>query len=405
MIRLSTALPLLKKTILSDVEKSYEQFKNRKDIGFSHLPSDEKAQLQSKALGQQILTQFNHLVLIGIGGSSMGPRTLAELTQSAKISFLDNVDSVETEKVLNRCGDLSKTAWLVISKTGTTIEVLCNLDIVIQHYAEKNIPFFQNTFFITEDTSNPLKKLATEHNRPCLHIPLDVGGRFSVLSPVGLVVAEYLGISSKEMLDGAALAVNNKTDVVFYSAHYLASHDRHEYITTFWFYNSNMRWFGSWLQQLWAESLGKKTDLKGGSAFPFSTPMTSIGTCDQHSILQQVLEGPKNKFVNIFRFQSVEKSRFTLKNPQFAETQVMKGLNYGDLIKAEALATEQALRQSDISTILFELESVDAKNIGYLFMFFQMVVATLGEYANINAFDQPAVALGKKLTLQFLNKR
>lgn len=399
MLKIKATLPTSQN--MNQIELAYSELKERKDIGFLNLPFNKIALTDSVNLAQQ-LKKFKHLVLIGIGGSSMGPRALHEISGSKKLSFLDNVDAVETERVIQNIENLAETAWLMISKSGTTIEVLWTLELIEHVYKTADIPFWPNTFYITENTNNPLKNLSTTHHRPCLEIPLDVGGRFSVLSPVGLVIAEYLNLSATDILAGAEQALLAKKEVLLATEQYLASFERNEDITMFWFYCSNMRWFGCWLQQLWAESLGKKWTIDHKPAPAFSAPMIAIGTCDQHSILQQVIEGPKNKFVNFFRFNDVEKSKFTIRNTNYTETKTLAGLNYGELIKAEAIATEQALQDSGISTLSFELSSLNSKNIGFLFMFYQIIVATLGQYAKINAFDQPSVAISKKLTLQYL---
>lgn len=376
----------------------------RPDLGFTRLPFNQEALKKSSDLGSYVLKNYEHLVLVGIGGSSMGPRALSEISGSHRISFLDNVDSIETDNIITNLKDLSKTAWLFISKSGTTIEVLWTLELVEQIYRQNNIPFWPNTFYITENTDNTLNNLAKKYDRPSLEVPLDVGGRFSVLSPVGLVVAQYLGQSASELLEGAKLALTDKNNIVTAMNQYLSSFERKEDITLFWFYSSRMRWFGCWLQQLWAESLGKKVTNDGKPAPEFSSPMISIGTCDQHSILQQVIEGPKNKFVNVFRFNDVEKSKFIVAKTQFSETKLLEKMNFGELIRAEAMATDMALENSEISTIAFEIPDLKEKSLGYLFMFYQLIVASIGEHSNINAFNQPGVALSKKLTLDLLNK-
>ncbi len=387
-----------------EVAASLEKLLARTDLGFLNLPNDQEALAKSIQLGSEIASNYEHLVLVGIGGSSMGPRALAEISGSRKISFLDNVDSMETETVIANLSNPSKTAWLFISKSGTTIEVLWTLELVEQIYRQHNIEFFPNTFYITENTDNTLNNLALKHQRPKLAIPLNVGGRFSVLSPVGLVVAQYLGRSPKSLLEGAREALKAKELLITSVNQYLSSFERNEVITLFWFYSSRMRWFGCWLQQLWAESLGKKETIDGKVAPAFSSPMISIGTCDQHSILQQIMEGPKNKFVNIFRFQDVEKSKYQVKTTQFSETKLLENLNFGELIKAEAVATEMALQTTSLSTALFELPDHADKSLGFLFMFYQLLVATIGEHTRINAFNQPSVALSKKLTLDLLQK-
>lgn len=376
----------------------------KSNMGFMKLMTDDMNWTESEKLGQFIRQNYDHLVVVGIGGSSMGPRALAELSTDENISFLDNVDSVETENILKKIFDLpsKKIAWLFISKSGTTIEVLWTMELIVQRYKELHKDFWPHTFYITEYSHNPLHELSIKHKRPCLEIPLAVGGRFSVLSPVGLVIASFLKMSVADIRQGARLAMNDLETLEILIEQFFSSFERQEDITLFWFYCSRLRWFGGWLEQLWAESLGKKEDRQGKPAFVFSTPATSIGACDQHSILQQVIEGPKNKFVCIFRFKDLETNSAVIKEPIFKETRFMQGKKFGDLLKAEALATQKALDMSEVSTLLFEFEKLTPETLGYLFMQFQIVVAVMAEIKNINAFDQPAVALGKKLIRDYL---
>jgi glucose-6-phosphate isomerase len=382
---------------------NWDQFKLNSEIGYLNLPSFQKNWDDSKHLGEQLKKNYDHLVLVGIGGSSMGPRFLAEYANAQTISFLDNIDSIETESILNLISTPQRIAWLFISKSGTTIEVLWTLELIIKLHEQAKKDFWNHTFFITEKTKNTLHSLSLKHDRPCLEIPLNVGGRFSVLSPVGLVVAQYLGLALDEIQKGALLALDDREKVIEMSSQYLQSMERGECISAFWLYSSRTRWFGQWLQQLWAESLGKKTDRDGKKAFEFSTPMACVGASDQHSILQQLIDGPQNKFVTVFRFKNVENSKYNIESTHFPQTEKLKNFNFGSLIKAEALATHQALNDHQISTALVEVENLNEKTIGYLFMFYQLVISTMAEYKNINAYDQPAVEHGKKLIQKYLN--
>ena len=382
--------------------QALDQVKKNKSIGYLSLPFKDAAWAESKKLGQVIRKNYDHLVVFGIGGSSMGSRCLAEYADSSNISFLDNIDSVETESVLSRVLKLGKVAYLFVSKSGTTIEILWTLDLISQKHDDLKKSFWENTFLITELTGNTLHSLAQQHARPCLEIPLDVGGRFSVLTPVGLVVASFLEIDLDLFQQGAQNALSDEKNVVSLCEQFLASMDRQENITVFWFYSSRLRWFGFWLQQLWAESLGKTTDRDGGKAYPFSTPLSCIGASDQHSVLQQIMDGPKNKFVSIFRFKDIENSSQIIRNPIFKQTQNMAGLQFGSLIKAETLATQKSLDTQGVSTALMEFDELTPKTLGYLFMLFQLVVSTMAEFKNINAYDQPAVEHGKKLIRDYL---
>ena len=398
-------LQTYKKPVINETNKiksAIDSVLQSKTIGFIDLPNRTELWKKSEALGAEIRKNYDHLIVVGIGGSSMGPRALAEFSGLTNISFLDNVDSIETENVLKKIHGPESLAWLFISKSGTTIEVLWTLELIQQRYFELGKKLWSHTFFITEHTNNSLYNLSVQHQRPCLEVPLDVGGRFSVLSPVGLVVGSYLDLDLDQMNSGAKRALADTTNLQTQCEQFLASFDRIESITLFWFYCSRLRWFGGWLQQLWAESLGKKMNRNELPAFPFSTPMTSIGACDQHSILQQVVDGPKNKFVCVFRFKDIEEHSTTINNPIFAETKSMQGKRFGDLLKAEALATQKGLDISNVSTMLYVFDRLNPETLGYLFMSFQIIVSVLAETKNVNAFDQPGVSLGKKLISEFL---
>jgi glucose-6-phosphate isomerase len=396
------------------VAATFDRLLADKSIGFTDIPSRLHLREQSVAAIAQLKKEFSQFVVIGIGGSSMGPRALVEMSFVKNILFLDNVDSVEFERVWSEISQnlqfksseeaLSKTAFIVISKSGSTLEILWNYSALENRLTKFGLNINAQSFFITEPVENDLSKLARQHNRPCLEIPVDVGGRFSVLTPVGLVIAGLCGYSPEDLHKGAQLAVHDKKAVTEATSLFLDSFKRKECITLFWFYNSNYRWFGHWLQQLWSESLGKLHDRNGQPAPGFSSPFIAIGSCDQHSIFQQIAHSTdKNKFVCFYNFKSVENSPQQITNIKFNGLDYMEGRTYGELISSQSIATEQALRENKVSTARFTIDDANTSfTLGYLFMYFQLVVATIGEHENINPFDQPGVALGKELTLQRL---
>ncbi|MCX7979190.1 MAG: glucose-6-phosphate isomerase, partial [Bdellovibrionaceae bacterium] len=242
------------------------------------------------------------------------------------------------------------------------------------------------------------------HSIPTLPVPFDVGGRFSVLSPVGMFLAAWSGLDLDKFRRGAEGALTNKITVTEFTAQVLASFSRSEWITLFWFYCSELYSLGLWLQQLWAESLAKATDRRGAPAPRVSTPMCAIGASDQHSILQQVMEGARDKFVVFLRVSEAESEFRKLNAPIFSETQNLRGRGMGGLLAAEAEATEEALSHSGVSTLVLRTKVLDEQTLGYLFMFFELVVGALGEALDINAFDQPGVELGKRLAKQKMAK-
>lgn len=386
------------------LELSLNNVLKRTDLGYLQLTSRTPLWDSAQELGNQIKSQFTNYVLIGFGGSSMGARALAEITHTDSILFFDNVDFAEIQSQLKKINDLSKTAWIIASKSGNTIEVLTIIDFLNQHLRANKIELWKNSFYITEQKSSPLFDLAQKHDRPCLEIPLDVGGRFSVLSPVGLLMARLCGLDLSEIKVGADSALKDKKTIIELSEQYLNSFEDGKNISLFWFYNSATRWLGGWIQQLWAESLGKTLNRKNGPAHFFSTPVVAIGSSDQHSILQQVMDGEKNKLVTFFRFDHIEKQGPILTEPLFKETAPLKNKNAGELIKAQAKGTADALTENGVPQMTLMLENLNEKSLGYFFMTFQLVVSVLAEYHDVNAFDQPGVQLGKLKTIDELQK-
>lgn len=388
----------------SQSQKSLQAFMARKDLGFVFLPDRTPLWEQSQKIGESLRKKYHNLVVVGIGGSSLGVRVLAQIQDAQNIFFVDNVDATEFENVLKRIGSLEKTSWAFISKSGTTIETLLALEYIEQLYKEKNLSLHERSVVITENKPSTLSTWAQKHQVPQCEIPLDVGGRFSVLSPVGLVPAAFLGINLEQMRAGAIAARKNTVLIENLMAHFMESFQKEQWISLFWYYSSRAHSLGMWVQQLWAESLGKKLNRRGSEAPRASTPMWAIGASDQHSILQQVMEGARDKFVLFHRFEDGEGGALKLEHSQFAETKTLAQKSMGSLLKAEAMATEEALRSSGVSTLCLKTRALDPESLAYYFMLLELIVAGLGEWMDINAFDQPGVELGKRLAKDLLNK-
>jgi len=388
-------------------QRSLEALLAREDLGFFRLPQQKNLFSETQKIGSEIKENFRELVIVGIGGSSLGPRAIHEIffedSEKQKIHFCDNTDMMAFDRLLKILGDLKKVAWVFISKSGSTLETLAALDFIHQHYQKKGLPFWLNTFYITELRKNPLYDLALQHQRPVLEIPINVGGRFSVLTPVGMLPAAFMGLNIEDFRVGAEAALHMREKVLSVSAHTLQSFERQEWITFFWHYSSLMKNFGAWIQQLWAESLAKDKDRSNKKANRVSTPMSAIGACDQHSLLQQVMEGAKDKFIVFVRVGSAESSTELLKETAFSQQGYLLNKGLGQILAAEAEATALALTQADISNIVLHVPDLSERTVGFLFMFWELVVGTLGESLNINAFDQPGVELGKRLAKQILD--
>lgn len=372
------------------------QFFNRTEIGFPSLPRRTNLIEETMGLAQKIRAEFTELVIVGIGGSSLGIRALDEIlgspSASHRLHFCDNVDPIEFEKLWASISDLKKTFWVFISKSGSTIETLVAAD-----YIQNKLGASLRAAVISESVSNPLTEWAKKYHFPLLEIPKDVGGRFSVLSPVGMFPAAFLGFSIEDFMKGADRALQDRHKVASVMSLVSESFQSQCWITFFFFYNSSYSQMGRWIQQLWAESLGKKVDRQGGRAPRASTPMWGIGACDQHSLLQQLMEGEKDKLIIFNRFKNIENDSKALSSTNFEFQKFFVGRSMGQLLSAQASGTAEALEIEGASVSTLVWSDSRPECVGYQFMFWQLVVAGLGESLGINAFDQPGVELGKRL--------
>ncbi len=380
------------------------QLLNRKDIGFYQLPERLNIWAEADLLAQRLRSQFKHMVIIGIGGSSIGPRAITESlgVTDHQVHFLDNVDETEFQRLFKVLPSLDKVVWVLTSKSGSTIETLAGADYVSEKYNENNINFLKHVVVITEKRSNPLYDFATANQIPVLEIPVDVGGRFSVLSSVGLLPAAFIGASLEQMRQGALQALKDEKQTIHLTELILKSFQQNKWISFFWFYCGHARFLGEWIKQLWAESLAKSVNRQGGAAPRVSTPVSAVGVSDQHSLLQQVMEGDKDKFVLFLRFNGREKTTQKFQKTIFPIHQFLVGKGLGELMSAEASATEEALQKNGVMTTRLTYQDLDPYTLGYFFMQWKLVVGVLGEVLDINAFDQPGVELGKSLAKQIL---
>lgn len=355
-----------------------------------------KSKEDLKAL-DPIKKKFSKFALVGIGGSSLGVQVYTQFFSNTQFTFFDNADAVEFENQLEQLGSLKEVFWIFISKSGETIETLAALEFVEQIYSAQNLNLSQQSAVVTENKPSSLSSWAREKKVMQFEVPLEVGGRYSALSHVGLVPAYLMNLNIEALAKGAQEALAQKDLIQTFAAATLSSFDRQEWITVLWGYSSKLKTFGLWWQQLWAESLAKKIDLNGQPALRVSTPVPLVGATDQHSVLQQVIEGHRDKFVVFLRSATAEAGKDRLFKSGLPATQLMQGLRFGDLLRAEAMATQQNLTEEGISNLAFQISAFDEENLGFLFMFMQMVVLVIGKAINVNPLNQPGVERGKVL--------
>jgi glucose-6-phosphate isomerase len=291
----------------------------------------------------------------------------------------------------------------IVSKSGGTLETLA--------WAEKlgaQDPTWlnpTNCTLIASPGHGALQTWAEKNRVHTLTIPENIGGRFSVLTACGMFPAGLMGLSLFEFRQGAAWALENVDLASHLSASILTSWKREEWITQLWTYSENLRMFGQWWQQLWGESLAKRVKRDGSPAPRASTPMSCMGSRDHHSLLQQLIDGYRDKHVLITRVKSTEAGGEVFTPNIFSEAPFyQKPTTLGRILGSQAEAFERSLIEREIGFDALELESLTEKGLGAFFMLWQMVIAQLGEYLEINAFDQPGVESGKRHAEKILRR-
>jgi len=397
-----------------------------REQGFYDIIDDKKIKDPAKA-GQlkEILKfaktarkKYKHFVLLGIGGSALGPlcleQTFGHLFKEKKLLVLDNIDPIllaEAEDII----DYRKTLFIVITKSGTTPETMSQYFYFREKINKKKLDPKKHFVFITDPKKGLLRQIANEEKITSFEIPENVGGRFSILSPVGLLPAALLDLKIEKMLAGARkmrekfLSKNPTENLPFQLAkiqYQMAQKGKS--INVMIPYSQKLFRLADWYRQLLAESIGKKFDNNGKVVNIGITPVNALGVTDQHSQLQLYNEGPNDK---LFIFLEVQKLKPTLTIPRPKVYKNNPDLNFLDknvtfsqLLQIEKDATASALTQNSRPNLTIQLDEINEENLGALFMLFEASTAFLGEMFNINAFDQPGVELSKKLTkLALLN--
>ncbi len=370
---------------------------------FAQILTDPSIWATAREFGHKARVSYQHMVIIGSGGSSIGTQVIYDsckfkVDASKKLHFLDNVDPHQTAEVFGQI-DVKKTLFLTVSKSGKTMETLSSLSACIDLLKKNQLIPKDHIWVVTDPNNNPLGRWASENSLTTLAIP-EIGGRFSVLTAVGLVPAVFLGLDLAHFEKGARAF--DKDFVLQFSEQALKSFERQEWITFFWCYSWRLKSLGLWLNQLWAESLAKSADRKNKAPSRVSSPFWALGTQDQHSLLQQVMEGTKDKFVVFIRLLEAEQSPLFSVQHAMTPMEYLNGKAIGKVLAAEAQATEQALVQNQISTARIEIQTFDEATLATLFMNFQWVIALLAEHLNLNAYDQPGVELGKNIARELL---
>lgn len=357
--------------------------------------------------------KFEHVVVMGSGGSSLSGKTLVALKDQGfgplkgrpKLWFMDNVDPATFATLIERL-PLGRTGFIPISKSGGTPETIAaflTLTAALEAKAGK-AALASNVLAITEATDNPLRRLATQMGCTILEHDPKVGGRFSALSLVGMLPAMIAGLDCAAVREGAAsvldpvLAANDVTGMAPAIGAALSvglAREKGINITVLMPYVDRLNTFAFWYRQIWAESLGKE-----GNG---TTPAVALGTVDQHSQVQLYLGGPADKLFT-FLIQDTAGQGPALQAGGDKALDYLAGHTMGDLLMAEADATAATTVKAGRPTRVIRIAEVDERTIGALMMHFILETIFAAHLWKIDAFDQPAVEQGKILTRQYLSQ-
>jgi glucose-6-phosphate isomerase len=279
--------------------------------------------------------------------------------------------------------------------------------------AELGEGYRRHLLFTTDPEKGVLRALAKEEDVATLPVPGNVGGRFSVLSAVGLLPAALVGIDIRELLAGAqemvercaAPELRKNPAGVFAALQYLADTELDANVHVMMPYSDRLRDVADWFRQLWAESLGKQRTREGGEVFAGPTPVKALGATDQHSQVQLYVEGPFDKTITFLaEHDGGEDVQIPHAYPRHAELAYLGGHSMGELLRTEMLATEAALAQRGRMNMTIEVPRVDARSLGGLFMLLQIATVYAGHLYGIDPMDQPGVELGKQLTYGIMGR-
>jgi glucose-6-phosphate isomerase len=356
------------------------------------------------------------LVVDGIGGSALGALALETALgpPGRRLVILDNVDPERVHASLAGL-DPERTAVNVVTKSGSTAETMANL-LVLLHWMESRLGsrHFKRWCATTDPKKGDLLTLARRLGIPTLPVPQNVGGRFSVLTPVGLLPAAFLGIDVRELLKGArdmrrhcwSAPPDRNVGVVGAVLLQLLARRRGRSIQVLMPYCDALVHLADWYKQLWAESLGKRLDRRGRLVETGQTPVTALGATDQHSQVQLYMEGPHDKVVTFLEIEEPRKKvRIPRLHSDLASLGYLGGQSLGELLMAEKRGTEVALTEAGRPNFTYRIPRVSAHALGQLIYLFEFQTALSGELYNIDAFDQPGVEAGKIATYALMGRK
>ena len=377
----------------------FERIKaERKEVGYYNLPYQDTVDIKSYAS----TISKKHIIVLGIGGSSLGARAIYEFlitsnTYTKDLLFLETVDPLEVNHSLKKV-DLNDAQFVVISKSGNTIETIS-----LFKYLNSLVDINSDNCTIISEAKSQLTKFANDNNIKTFDLAENIGGRFSVFSVVGLVPLAMIGVDIDNLLNGCKRVADSFFGQESYykpiirKARFLVENKGRFNINVVFSYSSSLEAFNKWYVQLWAESLGKVNINGTRQAL---TPIALVGPVDQHSFLQLIIDGVRDKTITFIKIDDLKDNTIIPKSGsnKFNDLglEYAEGLSFNDLLNRQADATIKSVEsQEDIPCDVVTISTVDEYNIAKLMFSYQLMVSVIGQFLQINTYDQPGVESGK----------
>lgn len=398
------------------------------NLDFSKLLPEMKLLLPSLVeYANKIANDFENFVVFGIGGSALGPfavhqalnpyyyneLSLGQNPKRPRLYIVDNIDPVRFNDLL-KILDLKKTIFNVITKSGATSETMAQFLIIRDILRQTcGADYAQHIVVTTDKEKGNLVPMVKSEGYRSWIIPSGIGGRFSELTPVGLLPAAVCGIDVHRLLEGALIMderIRQNESMLVNPAQlsaalsYMAWQEGKN-ISVFMPYADSLKTLSDWYAQLWAESLGKRINRQGQKVFVGQTPVKALGVTDQHSQVQLYIEGPNDKVITFLTVEEFQSDRFIPTDKGLpADIQFLGGHSLAELLLAEQKATEYALTLAQRQHRKIILPVLNAYTLGQLLLLLEWETAYMGELLDINAFDQPGVEEGKIGTFALMGR-
>ncbi len=396
-------------------------------MGWTELPYNQKEIVNDiMATAKIIRKKFDNFVVLGIGGSALGPTAVfqalchlrhnelpARRRKAPKLYVEDNVDPERMASLLDVL-DLNKTVFNVITKSGATSETMSQyliiMDLLKKKFGDKAK---EHMIATTSAKKGNLIKIAQEEGLKTFYIPDGVGGRFSELCPVGLLPAAVLGIDIKVMLEGAAFMDKickskdyRKNPALVAALLQFMSMKKGKNISVMMPYSDGLRYVADWYCQLWGESLGKAVDLDGNTVYAGQTPVKALGVTDQHSQIQLYREGPFDKVITLIAVDTF-RAEVTISEgcENIPDVNFLCNHTMNELINSERKATEYALTTANRPNCTITVPEINAFTVGELLYMFELETAYTGAMLNVDTFNQPGVEGGKNATYALFGRK